>query len=252
MKPLSIQLYTVRELCQKDFFGTLKQIADIGYKGVEFHKLWDKPAAEVKKVLDDLGLVASSTHGDFPTPANFDAIVDTANTLGYKYYVIPWLPDKRFTTVEDVKAVAAVINDMAKMLAAKGITLCYHNHAHEMVLLDGRPALEILFESAKKVSPEIDTYWAANFGAVNVVELVKKFAKRTPLLHIKDGPLTRGQPMTAVGSGKMDIPAVINAADPKALKWLVVELDACATDMLTAVRESYNYLISNGLAEGNK
>jgi hypothetical protein len=58
--------------------------------------------------------------------------------------------------------------------------------------------------------------------------------------------------MLAVGSGKMDVPAVINAADPKVLQWLVVELDNCATDMLTAVAQSYAYLTHNGLAQGNK
>ena len=43
-------------------------------------------------------------------------------------------------------------------------------------------------------------------------EIVKRYAKQLPLLHIKDGPLVKGQPHTAVGSGKMNIPACINAA----------------------------------------
>src|SRR5271169_3778668 len=103
MKPISIQLYSVRELCKQDFFGTLKKIADIGYKGVEFHSLWDKTPVEVRKALDDLGLVASSTHGEFPTPNNLDKLVETANTLGYKHYVIPWLPATRFATPDDIK-----------------------------------------------------------------------------------------------------------------------------------------------------
>jgi len=56
----------------------------------------------------------------------------------------------------------------------------------------------------------------------------------------------------AVGSGKIDVPAVIQAADPNVLKWIIVELDECATDMVQAVAESYQYLVSNGLAAGNK
>jgi hypothetical protein len=56
--------------------------------------------------------------------------------------------------------------------------------------------------------------------------------------------------MVAVGQGKMDIPAIIDAADPDLLRWLIVELDACDTDMLTAVADSYRYLTENGLAEG--
>jgi hypothetical protein len=71
-------------------------------------------------------------------------------------------------------------------------------------------------------------------------------------LHIKDGPLVRDAPMVAVGSGKMDIPSVVAAADPAVLRWLIVELDTCATDMLEAVGKSYGYLVSKGLAKGRK
>ncbi len=57
---------------------------------------------------------------------------------------------------------------------------------------------------------------------------------------------------TAVGSGKLDMPAIIGAADPSVLEWLVVELDNCDTDMLQAVKQSYRYLVSSGLAAGNR
>jgi hypothetical protein len=55
-----------------------------------------------------------------------------------------------------------------------------------------------------------------------------------------------------VGSGKMDIAAVIGAADPAVLEWVIVELDACDTDMFEAVERSYGYLTSNGLAKGRR
>jgi hypothetical protein len=58
--------------------------------------------------------------------------------------------------------------------------------------------------------------------------------------------------MTAVGQGKVNIPAAIHAADPSVLRWLIVELDACKTDMFTAVEDSYRYMTANGLAVGNR
>lgn len=74
-----------------------------------------------------------------------------------------------------------------------------------------------------------------------------------PLLHIKDGLLKEGEHIhTAVGSGKLDFPAIIGAADPNVLEWLIVELDASYGDMLLDVKKSYEYLTSNGLAVGNK
>jgi hypothetical protein len=71
-----------------------------------------------------------------------------------------------------------------------------------------------------------------------------------PVLHIKDGPLVQGQPHTAVGAGKMNIPAMVKAADPAVLSWLIVELDECATDMAKAVEESLKYLVKQGLGHG--
>ena len=75
---------------------------------------------------------------------------------------------------------------------------------------------------------------------------------RLPLLHIKDGTLEKDAPHVAVGSGKLDMPAIIGAADPNVLEWLMVELDNCATDMTEAVRQSYAYLTGQGLGAGNK
>ena len=56
--------------------------------------------------------------------------------------------------------------------------------------------------------------------------------------------------MVAAGSGRQDFPAIFKAANPKALKWVVVELDACATDMVKAVSDSYDYLVGRGISRG--
>jgi len=48
------------------------------------------------------------------------------------------------------------------------------------------------------------------------------------------------------------MPAIIGAADPNVLEWLIVELDSCEGDMMEAVAQSYRYLTSAGLAVGNK
>ena len=118
--------------------------------------------------------------------------------------------------------------------------------------LEGKLALEHFLELAPAAWAEVDAYWACNFGAVDVPALVGKWKSRIPLLHVKDGPLVEGEPHQAVGAGKMDIPAVVAAADESVLQWLTVELDQCATDMMAAVRDSYDYLVGNGLASGRR
>ena len=93
---------------------------------------------------------------------------------------------------------------------------------------------------------EVDTYWAA-VGGQDVPALLGLLGNRVRYLHVKDGPVTRDDPMTAVGAGKMPV-ADILAASPSA-EWKVVELDACATDMMEAVADSIAWLARHGLAE---
>ena len=95
---------------------------------------------------------------------------------------------------------------------------------------------------------EVDTYWAA-VGGQDVPALLRRLGDRVRYLHVKDGPIgTReGDMMVAVGSGRMPV-ADILAACPSA-EWHVVELDRCATDMLTAVGDSLAWLAEHDLAE---
>ena len=88
-------------------------------------------------------------------------------------------------------------------------------------------------------------------GGADPVALVKDLGKRAPSLHIKDGPGVRGVPQVALGEGSIDIPGIIQAGTG-ATEWLVIELDDCATDMMTAVEKSYHYLVKNGLGRGNR
>jgi len=251
-KPISLQLYTLREQAKNDFFGVLKVVAETGYVGVEFAGLHGQKPADVRKVLDDLGLKASGAHAPFPTPGNLNQVADEAGALGYEFVVIPYLPRERFATADEIRRMADVIQATAMMLRSNGLKLCYHNHSHEMAMVDGEYALARLLDGAKALLAQVDTYWASNFGAVDVPAFVKRYAKRTPLLHLKDGPLVQGEPMTAVGQGKMNFPPILEAASRTVLKWAIVELDDCATDMVQAVKDSYSYLTSTGLAKGKR
>lgn len=250
-KPISVQLYSVREEAKNDFVGVLKRIAAIGYKGVEpagFHNL--KPA-EFKKIVEDLGMQISSSHGPWANPENLNEVIDTAKILGIDL-VSSGYGQNEFKDIDSIKKTAEMVSGMEEKLSKAGLTLFLHNHWWEFCKIDRRIAYEIFAELCPKVKFEIDTYWAANFGENDPAEQVAKFAKRAVLLHIKDGPLEKDKAMVAVGKGKMNFKKVISAADPKVLRWLVVELDRCDTDMMTAIEESYKYLVENGLGYGNK
>jgi sugar phosphate isomerase/epimerase len=250
MKPISLQMYTVRDLSKTDPIGVLKQVAEIGYIGVEGGAGNMKPA-EYRKVLDDLGLVCSSGGAPVPDKDSVARIVETAQTLGYDMVMCGRGPDD-FKTMDAIKRTAEALQAGAALLKPHGVKLCMHNHWWEFLPVEGRYPFEIVLELATDLSSELDVYWACNFGAVDVPAVLKRNCKRVPLLHVKDGPLVQGQPHMAIGAGKMDIPAIVKAGDAETLKWLVVELDECATDMMTAVRESYAYLTSKGLGQGRR
>ena len=250
MAPISIQLYTLRDESAKDFFGVLRTLAEIGYAGVETAGLHGKSPAEVARVVSDLGLKVSSAHVGLPTRENISELADTAGALGYNLLVGGFGPDD-FATLDLTRASADKFQAAAELAREQGLQFGIHNHWWEFHTIDGKLVYDILLEAAPAAFSELDVYWV-KVGGQDPAAIVAANKSRLPLLHIKDGPAVKDQPMTAVGSGTLDIPSIIKAADPEVLQWLVVELDACATDMTEAVRQSYAYLSVNGLGQGRK
>jgi sugar phosphate isomerase/epimerase len=250
MTPISIQLYTLREQAAQDLYGVLRLVAEIGFQGVEPAGLHGHDPKEVARAIRDLGVVVSSSHVPLPTADNIEQIVETEQTLGNRHVVSGFGPE-HFATIDDCKRSADLFRTAAELLKPHGMTFSMHNHEFEFAEFDGKLAYDIVLDSAPDIFSELDIYWAA-YGGINPAEIVAQRRSRIALMHVKDGNLTPDRKHTAVGQGKVDIPGIIQAADPDILKWLVVELDDTDGDMTTAVRESYRYLTAQGLACGNR
>ena len=251
MLPVSVQLYSLRDECAKDFGGVLEKIAAIGFKGVEpagFHKM--TPGEFMKKV-NSLGLKVYSSHSPGVRLENIQECIDTSGVMGLDMLCTGFGPAE-FKDMDSIKRTAGMVNEMLEKLSKSGLKLFMHNHWWEFETVEGRIAYDIFAEMCPKVLFEIDTYWAANFGKTDPAEQVRKFRERTVLLHIKDGTFVKDQPNVVVGTGKMDFKKVLKAADESKLRCLIIEFDKCATDMMKAVEDSYKYLISNKMAAGNK
>jgi sugar phosphate isomerase/epimerase len=244
-RPVALQLYTVRDELGADRAGVLRRLAGFGYRTVEPYDVLTDPDV-LRAELDAAGLGVCSVHTR-PFGDDAEAAFRGARTVGAATVIVPYLPPERYADADGVAAVAAELNDAAKRAAQHGLRLGYHNHDFELSsLIGGRPALEVLADQLDpEVILEVDTYWAA-VGGQPVPELLGRLGPRVRYLHVKDGPVTKEDPMTAVGSGKMPI-AEILAASPS-VEWHVVELDACATDMMTAVADSLTWLVNHGLA----
>lgn len=253
-KPIAVQLYTVRELCGKDVAGTLRALADIGYKGVELAGLYGLSAKDLGQMLSDCGLAVCGAHVGVPQDrSQAIALAEEYQALGVRRLVASTGPDQ-WQTLEKIQQVCGQLEAAAQWLAPLGVEFLYHNHWWEFEPVEGQVPHQQLVRQAPSVKLELDIYWTA-FGGHDPAQVLAGIKDRTPLLHIKDGNLEREAPTpfhTAVGQGKIDVAGTIAVADPHVIDWLIVELDHCAGDMLQAVRDSYRYLTAHGLAEGNR
>ena len=231
-RPVAVQLYSVRDQLTPDRPGVLKRLAGFGYQAVEpFDVLTDPDVLRAE--LDQA-----------------EAAFRGATTVGAGTVIVPWLPPERFADADAIGAVAAELNDAARRAAQHGLRLGYHNHDFELAtLIGGRPALEVLAgQLDPEVILEVDTYWAA-VGGQPVPELLGRLGPRVRYLHVKDGPVTKEDPNTAVGSGKMPVAQILAASG--SVEWNVVEFDACATDVLEAIGDSLTWLVAHGLADAD-
>lgn len=251
MKPIALQTYTLRDAFDQDFAGTLQFIADVGYKGIEVGGTYGMTPAELAQAAADLGLAITSNHGALPTTETLAEILDLEGGLGCTRLVSGFGPDD-LKTVDGCKVAAAKLQAAADLLRPHGITVHVHNHYWEFHKVeDGRYPLDIILAEAPGIRSQLDLYWVA-FGGANPVEVLGRYGKRVELVHVKDGLLGEKYEFRALGEGQVDLPAAIGATDEATTQWLIVEQDLSDGDMKRDVKVSYDYLIANGLASGNR
>ena len=265
IRDLGVQLYSLRQEAEKDFGGVLKFVAETGFKAVEPAGFWNYTPREFKKVCDDLGLRICSSHSPWASKLeDVPAIVDTLGELGLKCAVCGFGPDD-FKDLDGIKRSAELVNAMQEAFARQGVTLFQHNHNFEFERLDGELKYEIYARLCPAVKFQIDAFWSSNFGANDPAEMIRLFAPRMISLHLKDGTfehnpdnfrmvngyLDRKLELRPLGTGEMDIPAIL-AAVPENVDTIIVELDSCIIDMREAMRQSYRYMTENRLGAGNR
>jgi sugar phosphate isomerase/epimerase len=250
--PIAVQLYTVREAAQADYAGTLRKIAEMGFVGVETAGFPGMTPEEAGKLYKELGLEVVAAHSQLPVGDRKNEIIETMSAIGCKRIVQPAFGKDHYQSINQIKCTCELFNEAADYAAKYGISIGTHNHWWEYEQVEGRYIYEVMRESLEpNIFFELDTYWVKVAGH-DPVEVIKQMGNRAPLLHIKDGPADAIESdMVAVGNGVMDWDQIIPAAESSA-EWLIVELDRCATDMLEAVQQSYNFLTSKGFARGNK
>lgn len=242
--PVAVQMYTLREESEKDFAGTLKRVAELGFDGVEFAGYGGLSAIEVRALLDELGLIAASSHvplDDLKT--NLSQIIEFQKIIGSKYVVCPYLfPEQR--SEEDYKALIDLLNEAGETCRREGITLCYHNHDFELDRLsDGRMALEAIFDDtqAENVKAEFDVYWLTKAGE-RPIDWIRRYDGRTPLVHLKDMTIDEEQFFAELGTGGVNLDEVLAIGEEANVDWWIVEQDVSRKTPFESIELSINYL----------
>ncbi len=242
--PVALQMYTVRNEASEDLAGTLAQVSKIGYTAVELAGTYNKPASDLASMLNGLGLAVAGCHVNLnELETNLAASLDYNEAIGNKYIVCPWIGEERRRTADDYRALAATFERIGDACNARGLTFCYHNHAFEFDLFEGKPGLDILFESADagKVHSELDVYWVAK-GGKDPVEYLRKLAGRVPLVHLKDMAQDEAGSFAEVGEGVLDFQAMFSAAEEAGAEWYIVEQDTCARPPFESIEISLRNL----------
>ncbi|MEH7747409.1 sugar phosphate isomerase/epimerase [Neobacillus drentensis] len=244
--PVAVQMYTLREESEKDFVGTLKKVAELGFDGVEFAGYGGLSAQEVKTLLDDLGLRAAASHVPLEQlENNLSKVIEEMEILNSKYVVCPYLmPDRR--SEQDYQALISILNQVGETCQREGITLCYHNHDFELARLsDGRMALEAIFDDTNKdrVKAEFDIYWLTKAGE-KPMEWINRYKNRTPLIHLKDMTTDAEQFFAELGTGGVDLDAVLTTGEDAGVEWWVVEQDMSRRTPFESIEISINHLKS--------
>jgi len=244
--PIALQMYTLRNECEKNFAGTLEKVAELGFQGIEFAGYYGMTSNELKKILDHLGLQAVSSHIPLTSlEDNLTEIIDFQHTIGSKKIVCPYIPPEQ-RKEEDYLNLINKLNQIGEECHKEGITLCYHNHDFELVRLsNGRTALETILDETNPewVKSEFDIYWLTRAGH-NPVEWMKKYKGRTPLIHLKDMTTDGEKFFAELGTGGVDIHSVLEQGEISEVEWWIVEQDFCKHSPLESVQISMKYLQS--------
>src|SRR5437879_859776 len=156
--PVGLEMYSLREECKTDLPGMLAAVSKIGYKGVEFAGYHGRTAAELRKMLDDNGLIACGTHTPFDTVKG-DKLMETVEfnrVIGNKFIIVPWMDESKFK--QEWLARAKLFNEIADELKTHDMWVGYHAHAHDFKQIDGVSAWDLFFGNTKsEVIMQLDT-----------------------------------------------------------------------------------------------
>jgi len=250
--PIGLQLYSLRAQFAKDVPATLDEVKSFGIKYAELAGTYGWTPEKFKAALEQRGIQPISGH--FPYEKyrdDVDSVVKEAKALGLKYAGCAWIPHMGPFTEKQCRETAEVFNKAGEALGKQGIKFFYHTHGYEFEPHGDGTLFDLLVAQTdpKNVSFEMDIFWIVHPGQ-DPVKLLNKYTNRWELMHVKDmrkgtptGLLTGSSPVTndvTIGTGQIDIPAVLKAAQKVGVKWYFLEDESPTSEQ--QIPQSLKYL----------
>ena len=241
VEEIGVQLYTLRALLSEDVDGTLAQVAEIGYRTVEFAGLYGLSPREMRRILDAVGLRAVSSHaGVSDIRGDWASFLEGAQELGQDFVFVPSIPESE-RPPEGLRKLAEDFNRAGEMAGSAGLHFGYHNHAWEFAALpDGTIMMDLLLERTEPrlVDWQMDIFWVVDGGGDPMAYLESQ-AGRVTSVHVKDRTL-EGR-MVDVGKGVIDFARILPRAEELGMLHVFVEHDTPDAP-IESVRYSFNAL----------
>jgi sugar phosphate isomerase/epimerase len=237
--PFGLQLYSVRDECAKDLVGTVKAVAKMGYKGVEFAGYHGRDAKTLRQLLDDAGLKCCGTHLALDTLLG-DKLTQTIEfnrILGNPFLIVASLPGQYTKTRQGWEEAADRMSEVADRLKPHGMRTGYHNHSIEFKPIDGALPWDIFFNRAKKeVVIQFDTGNGMAEGGDPMVFL-KKHPGRVASVHVK--PFSKAKPNALIGDDEQPWKEIFQLCETTAgVEWYIIEYEKDAYPPLVSVQKT--------------
>ena len=248
LKRVGVQLYSLRDAARVDLERTLGDIAAIGYKDVELLSSMNNfgmPPAQLRAVLDRLGLRAPSTHLDTSALDNLDRQLDDAATLGHQYIIVASFPEEQSRTLDDWRRWADRFNEAGVVTQKRGIWLGFHNEPEHVRLIDGQIPYDIFVERTdpRVVRLQLDTGNMA-MGGQDPLKYLDRYNSRYWAFHIKDAPALGAKTDAELGKGVVDFRQLLAKIDRVDEKLLYVEQESYPGSPVDSIRRDYQYISS--------
>ncbi|KAA5542450.1 sugar phosphate isomerase/epimerase family protein [Adhaeribacter rhizoryzae] len=230
-----MQTYTFRNSMKVDVAATLDSIKSLGITVLESSTNPNGLTPEAfRKLLDARGMTSPSVGAGYEELVKDPAeVARKAKIIGASYVMTAWIPHQKEFTLADAQKAVADFNRAGKILKENGITFCYHTHGYEFIPYQNGTLFDYMVKNTNPeyVSFEMDILWVFHGGG-DPAKLLLKYPNRWKLMHLKDlrkgvkGDHTGGTSTdndVALGTGQLDLPAILKAAKKVGVKYYFIE-----------------------------